>query len=334
MDSYLLAGDIGGTKTVLALFKTDDNKLPITPIMAKRYPSDKYDSLQDIVTEFVATAHQKITAASFGVAGPVVDGQARITNLPWHIDSAILKEALRTDKVVLLNDLEAIANAVPYLAEKDITILNEGQPNDHGTIGVVAPGTGLGEAFLVWNGNRYESYPSEGGHASFSPTTPQQQELLTFLWQKYHHVSFERVCSGKGIPNLYAYMRHTGRYDEPAWLQKAVASAQDPTPTIVNSAIDNNVPICVATLALFIEILAGEAANMALKVLATGGIYLGGGIPPRILPQIQKSDFVEVFRQKGRFTELLTNVPVYVVENPQSALYGAAYQGLYLVQES
>lgn len=331
--SFLLAGDIGGTKTVLALFENEGEGLPVTPILEKTYPSSQHRSLEQIVHRFMEEVEQPIAAASFGVAGPVVKGRSQVTNLPWVIETDALKNELGIDKVTLLNDLEAIANGVPYLQEDDTVILKPGTAAEHGAIGIVAPGTGLGEAFLVWNGYRYESYPSEGGHASFGPATPLQKELLNYLWKKFKHVSYERVCSGSGIPNLYDFFRETERYDEPDWLREALTNAEDRTPIIVEQGMTQKADICKATLDLFFEILAGEAANVTLKLLATGGIYLGGGIPPRLVSQLKASNFIEVFEAKGRFASLLAKVPVHIICNPKIALYGAAYQGLHVAIE-
>ncbi|MCA9920718.1 MAG: glucokinase, partial [Anaerolineales bacterium] len=320
----------GGTKTVLALFEMNPEGLSAKPVAHKVFPSDQYGSLKDIIEAFMAGESVTLDAASFGVAGPVVNGRSHITNLPWVVDTAVIQNTLKIERVGLLNDLESIANAVPYLkGDKDLFTLSDGTPKPKGAKAVIAPGTGLGEAFLVWEEQqqRYEAHPSEGGHASFAPTTPLQQELLTFLHGRMGHVSFERVCSGSGIPNLYTFFRDTGRYEEPEWLRNQLATVNDMTPTIVNTAVSGKAAICVATLNLFIEILAGETANIALKMLATGGVYLGGGIPPRILPQIQVSNFNRVFTNKGRFTDLLADIPIYLIRDPQVALLGAAYHG-------
>ncbi|MEM7336562.1 MAG: glucokinase [Chloroflexota bacterium] len=332
--TLLLAGDIGGTKTVLALFEESGAGLPIKPIVEKTYPSSQFSALEQIIEDFMQGFDVDITAASFGVAGPVVNGRSQITNLPWIIDVQNLKQQLGIETVTLLNDLESIANGVPYLQPDDVVNLKEGQKAENGAIGIVAPGTGLGEAFLVWTGTRYESYPSEGGHASFGPVSSLQVDLLNFLATKYNHVSYERVCSGSGLPNLYQFFKETNRFEEPAWLAKELESTPDKTPIIVQHAVQKSANICIATLNLFFEILAGEASNMALKLLATGGIYLGGGIPPRLIPQLQASNFTDIFQSKGRFTNLLEQVPVYIICNPKIALYGAAYQGLNVAKMS
>jgi glucokinase len=323
----LLAGDIGGTKTVLAVFEEDATDFDHKPLFEAVFPSSQFDSLEAIVQEFLQDRSAKLSGACFGVAGPVVDQRAEVTNLDWIIDARAIGETLGVN-THLLNDLESIANAVPYLESEDLFVLNEGDPSPEGAIGVIAPGTGLGEAFLVWAGQHYESYPSEGGHAAFAPTSPRQIDLLMYWLKRMDHVSYERLCSGLGIPNIYRYLSDSGDYEEPEWLRKALVEAADPTPLIVSAAVEETAEICVQTLDLFMEILGGEAANLALKVLATGGVYIGGGIPPRILPQLESSQFMDVFCSKGRFSEMMATLPVYVIRNPKVALYGAAYEAL------
>jgi glucokinase len=325
----LLAGDIGGTKTTLALFSVQEDIHDIArhPVVERTFPSQQYQSLELIIDEFIRDTSHAITSASFGVAGPVVKGRAQITNLPWVIDAAAIARRFGFG-VHLLNDLESIATAVPHLEPGDLITLNEGERVEHGAIGVVAPGTGLGEGFLVWNGRRYSAHPSEGGHTAFGPTTPEQLEMLNYYLPRMGHVSYERVCSGLGIPNIYTFFRETGRHDEPAWLRAQLDEATDQTPVIIKAAVNGEAEICVATLRMFMEILGDEAGNLALVVLATGGIFLGGGIPPRILPQLQSGPFMKFFRDKGRFSEMISRIPVHVIYNPKAALYGAAYDAL------
>ena len=322
----LLTGDIGGTKTVLALIS--QQKGVRQPIRESTYLSDDYHSLEEIINDFLHGDHVALTAASFGVAGPVVNNRAQITNLPWTIDAATISQQLNGTQVFLLNDLEAIATAIPHLQPVDLVTLNPGQAYKHGSIGVIAPGTGLGEAFLVWDGQRYQAKPSEGGHTGFGPSNKQQLDLLTYLQPIFHHVSYERVCSGSGIPNLYTFFRDSGLYHEPEWLHQKLTAVEDKTPVIINTAVAQMADICEATLQLFLEILGDEAGNLALTIMATGGIYLGGGIPPRILPQIQVSRFMDAFKNKGRFSHLMANIPIHIICNPKSGLYGAAYAGL------
>ena len=322
----LLAGDIGGTKTVLALFTTESESLQEQH--EATFWNREFTSLEAVVTDFLRDKSVSISSASFGVAGPVVQGRAQITNLPWLIEAERIQAQFGFPQVYLLNDLEAIASAIPHLTADDLVTLQTGQAEPQGAIAVIAPGTGLGEAFLVWNGRSYQAHPSEGGHVSFGPTNPEQIELLKYMLGKFNHVSVERVCSGSGMPNIYDSLRHQGPHTEPEWLREALATAVDPTPIIAQAALERNEPIAVATMDLFLDILADEASNLALKVLATGGVYLGGGIPPRILPQLQQPRFLDTFSRKGRFSGLMQRMPVHVIRNPKSALYGAAYYGL------
>lgn len=322
----ILAGDIGGTKTKLGIFSTD--KGARHSLVQKTYPSAKYDSLEAIVEEFMKAEDADITRASFGVAGPVLEGRAKITNLSWVIREKSLSQTLGGVPVRLLNDLNAIAHAVPLLEPDDLETLNPGEPEENGAIAVIAPGTGLGEGFLVWDGNRYQPSASEGGHVDYAPTNPEEMELLQFLMQKYDHVSYEMICSGLGLPNIYAWLKDSDRFSEPEWLRDQVDQAQDPTPVIVRAANEGSAGIAVAALDRFASILGSEAGNLALKILATRGVYLGGGIPPRILTYLKKASFMHAFVRKGRFSSLLSKVPVHVIMHPEVALFGAARHGL------
>jgi glucokinase len=317
----LLAGDVGGTKTNLAVYSPESG--PRAPLAEATFSSSAYASLEAPVSEFLAQHDVEITRASFGVAGPVVAGQAKITNLPWEMAEGRLEEVLGFP-VRLLNDLETVAYAVPFLQPEDLETLNEGEVAQGGAIAIIAPGTGLGEAYLAWDGSRYRAYPSEGGHADFAPNNRLETDLLRYLQDRLGHVSYERVCAGQGIANIYDFLRDSG-YEEPAWLAERLAAADDPAPVIANAALDKDAcEICSAALDVFVSILGAEAGNLALKVLATGGVYLGGGIPPRILPLLKRDGFMEAFRYKGRFADLLARVPVHVILNPKAALLGAA----------
>jgi glucokinase len=326
----LLAGDIGGTKTVLAVFSAESG--PHTPLFEATFPSSRYGRLEAIVREFLAQANLPVDRACFGVAGPVVAGTAEITNLPWVMSEASLKQGFGWSAARLLNDLESIAYAIPILEPDDIRTLNAGAPVQRGNIGVIAPGTGLGEAFLTWDSGHYRAHASEGGHASFAPSNQLEDGLLSYMRSQlgHGHVSFERVCSGLGIPNIYYYLKQSGHAEEPAWLAAALADAADPTPVIMDSATGKtqSCELTTTTLATFISILGAEAGNLALKVFSTAGVYLGGGIPPRLLAPLEEPAFLEAFRRKGRFRELLTEIPVHVILNPKSALLGAASYGL------
>jgi glucokinase len=329
----LLTGDIGGTKTSLAVFSLKAG--PRAPLAEASFLSADYSSLEAIALEFLAHTDLEVERASFGVAGPVRAGRATVTNLPWVIDETQLQEALSLPprRVRLLNDLEAIAYALPFLEQEDLYTLNEGQPVPGGAVAIVAPGTGLGEAFLTWDGSRYWPHASEGGHTDFAPTDLFEIELLRYLREEFEHVSYERVCSGKGLPNIYTYLKESGYAEEPDWLAEQLATASDPTPIIVNAALDSEIScqLCTATLDTFVSILGAEAGNLALKVLATGGVYLGGGIPPRILPALEQGRFMGTFQRKGRFSDLLARVPVHVILNAKVALLGAACYGLELI---
>jgi glucokinase len=324
----LLAGDVGGTKTNLAIVSRSDG--PRRVLAQEKFPSADYPSLEAIAREFLGQEGRSVERAAFGVAGPVVDGGAKITNLPWIIEEARLRQDLGLSAVYLLNDLQAIANAVPALEADDLFTLNAGEPVQHGAIAIIAPGTGLGEGFLTWDGLRYRPFASEGGHTDFGPTNALEIHMLQYLQDRFDHVSYERVCSGIGLPNIYAYLRDSHRFEEPAWLAEQLAGVEDKTRVIMNAATKAEPPceICSATLDIFVSVLGAEAGNLAMKVMATGGVYLGGGIPPRILPALQHDRFMRAFRRKGRFAELLMEIPVHVILNPESALLGAAYFGL------
>jgi len=324
----LLVGDIGGTKTNLAIISPETG--PRRALAEATFASADYPNFETLVREFLDEVDLPVGQACFGVAGPVVEGRAKITNLPWIMEEAQLREVLELASVHLLNDLEAIAHAVPFLEPTDLETLNTGRPVPGGAMAVIAPGTGLGEAFLTWDGSRYRAHASEGGHADFAPNNPLEIGLLRYLQERFGHVSYERVCSGQGLPSIYNYLRDSGYAEEPAWLAEQMALADDPTPVIVNAALNmgNSCQLCVATLDTFISILAAEAGNLALKVLATGGLYLGGGIPPRILPALRDKRFIEIFQRKGRMSDLLAQVPVHVIVNPEVALLGVACYSL------
>jgi glucokinase len=281
------------------------------------------------VQEFLSKVRLPVDAASFGVAGPVVAGRAKITNLPWQIEEERMRKTLRLSRVRVVNDLDAIAHAIPILEPVDLETLSPGAPAPGGAIAIIAPGTGLGEAFLTWDGTRYRTHPSEGGHVDFAPGTARELDMLRFLRSRFDHVSYERVCSGRGLPNIYAFLKETGVAEEPPWLADQLVTAPDPTPVIVKAAQgDPPCALCAATLDTFVSIMGAEAGNLALKVLATGGVYVAGGIPRRILPALEGDGFRQAFRRKGRFADLLGRIPVHVVLNPKVGLIGAASLGL------
>ncbi|MGB9724487.1 MAG: glucokinase [Chloroflexia bacterium] len=324
---YLLAGDIGATKTDLAIFSVEAG--PRLPLVLATFPSTAHAGLEALVGAFLAQSSLPVEHAVFGVAGPVLEGRVSTTNLPWEMEEGRLREVLGLRSVHLLNDLEAIASAVPHLEATDLYTLNPGRPTPGGTIAVIAPGTGLGEAFLTWDGARYRPHPSEGGHADFAPRNALEADLWRYLQARLGHVSYERLCSGLGLPNIYAFLKESGRASEPAWLTTRLRAVEDPTPVLIEAALGvRRCEICALALELFVSILGAEAGNLALKVLASGGVYIGGGIPPRILPALQQGNFLEAFRSKGRMEELLARIPVHVILNPRAALLGAACRGL------
>lgn len=323
----LLAGDIGGTKTVLALYDPDVGTYDA--IAQTTFPSADFASLEAIVAAFLKDRDVSICGASFGIAGPVANGRVQATNLPWVVEEHAFGVWLGAP-VRLLNDLAAVAHAVPNLRPQDLETLNKGRPVAQAPLGVIAPGTGLGEAFLLWTGEYYRPFASEGGHADFAPNTELESDLLTCLRARQGHVSYENVCSGRGLPDLYDFLRDSGRHAEPDWLAAELANAPDATRVIVRAGVEGQADIAVATLELFRDILAAEAGNLALRALTSGGVYLGGGLPPRLLRFLQRDAFLRAFSDKGRFSDFLKQTPVYVIRNPEAALLGAACHGLEL----
>ena len=319
----VLAGDVGGTKTDMAIFSSDAGVR--APLARATFQNHHYTSLEAIALEFLDQTKLPVVAASFDVAGPVVGGEAKITNLPWVVTEASLKDALQLASVHLLNDLEATAIAVPMLDAAERRTLNVGRLTPNGPIAVIAPGTGLGEAFLTWDGGRYHAHASEGGHADFGPTTPLQVDLLAYLQQKFEHVSYELVCSGIGIQHLYQYLKDAGHATELPAVADRIAAADDPTPIIMEAGLASNgrCELSAATLELFAAILGAESSNLALKVLSTGGVFVGGGIPPRMLSLLGQGSFMRAFLRKGRLSHVLVDMPVHVILGP-AALMGTA----------
>jgi glucokinase len=325
----LIAGDIGGTKTDLAIFSVEAG--PHNPLAQETVRSANYPSLQAMVKEFLAKVKMPVDRACFDVAGPVIGGRVKTTNLPWIVEeTALAKELnLSSQAVHLMNDLEAIARAIPILRPSDLKTLNTGRPIPKGAIGVVAPGTGLGESFLTWEGARYVAHSSEGGHSDFAPTDQRQLRLLEYLLPRLDHVSFELVCSGIGIPNIYEYLRDVEQIPENPVVAEKVAAAADRSVVIINAAFDQVTPskLCETTIEVFASVLADEAGNLALKVLSTGGVYLGGGVVVHTLPMLERPLFMKYFKRKGRFAELLERIPIHVITT-RAALVGVADYGL------
>lgn len=325
----LIAGDIGGTKTDLAIFSSEGG--PLLPLARTKVRSSDYPSLQLLVNQFLAKEKKPIDQACFAVAGPVIAGRVKTTNLPWVIEETSLAEDLNISRqsVHLLNDLEAIAHAVPILRPSDVETINSTEPVPKGAIAVIAPGTGLGESFLTWDGSRYLPHSSEGGHADFAPTGERQIRLLQYLLKKFDHVSFEQVCSGIGIPNIYAYLRDIEQMPQAPEVAALIESAPDRTAAIVAYALGNpkQCQLCAAAVEMFVSILAAEAGNLAVKVMATGGVYIAGGVAVHTLAALKQPVFMQSFTRKGRFAELMARIPIHVVVSP-AGLAGAAAYGL------
>jgi glucokinase len=313
----------------LAIF--GDQHGPTAPISQKRFASAEYPSLEAITSAYLEEVKLPVTHACFAVAGPVIGGTATLTNLPWLVSESALQKTLGLRSVSLLNDVEAMATAVPHLRPSDLRTLQEGEPVVGGAIALIAPGTGLGQAFLTWDGSRYHAYASEGGHADFGPTTLPEVELLKHLQARWGRVSYERVCAGRSIPDLYDFLKEEGHLPEAPALKAELAIVPDRTPVIMAAAFDTRAPdpLSLAAINLFSSILGAQAGNLVLTVLATGGLYIAGGIPQRILPVAtgQGRLFLAAFHEKGRLSPLLSRVPVYVIVE-SVALLGAAVRGL------
>ncbi len=327
----ILAADVGGTKTLLALYPSDQPGIG-KPLHEMRYENAGYPNLEKVLSDFWGQCDTKPSVASLAVAGPVMGRQAQITNLPWLIDADRITQSLGLKAAFLLNDLEAIGNAIPHLKETDRICLNIGKPVKHGNIAVIASGTGLGISFLVWTGQYYQAFATEGGHSAFSPTNEEQIALLQFLQQRHGHVSFERICSGAFLPNLYDFLLSQGLPPPEGPLASALTKVADRTPLIIQAALNQEAEICEHCLTLFIQCLGTVCGNMGVTYLATGGLYLAGGIPPRILSRLQQPDFQQALIHKGRFSALCAEMPVHVVTAPQVGLEGAAWYALARIQ--
>ena len=316
----ILAGDVGGTKVHLALYDFINGKL--SHVRDERYPAKDYSGLEEIVRIFLGA--ERVSSACFGVPGPVRDGRLRLTNLPWTLDSRELSHSLKIDHVFLINDLEANGYGVAELSADQIFTISEGDPSQIGNRALIAAGTGLGEGILVWDGKQHFPMPSEGGHSDYAPRNEDEIDLLRFLQQKYQgRISFERVVSGMGFTNIYEFLRDVRGMEEPAWLAERMA-AEDPNAVITELALASKSEICVKTLDMFVSAYGAEAGNLALKVLSIGGLYIGGGIGPRIVEKLKDGTFMKAFTDKGRLSQLLVNMPVRLILESRASLLGAA----------
>jgi glucokinase len=322
----ILAGDIGGTKTVLALFDESGGELRLA--RDGTFPSQAHGSLEEILAKFLAEGEApRLRAACFGVAGAVIEGKSKTTNLPWQLDEVALARAAGAPRAKLLNDLEAAAYGMLHLRDDELAPLNpDAGPRRKGNVAVIAAGTGLGEAMLYWDGQKHHPLASEGGHADFAPRTDEEIELFRWLRAKFGHVSYERILSGPGFRNVFEFLRSTGRYTESAALQEALAAGGDSNVPITRLGVSGEDALCTATVDLVCAIYGAEAGNLALKCLAVGGVFVGGGIAPKLgAVALRRGHFMDGFTGKGRFATLLKGLPVNVALNPRAPLIGAAH---------
>jgi glucokinase len=320
----ILAGDIGGTKVNLGFFRPEN----LAPAPSRQgdvatFSSHDFSSLAEIAAHFLSERKLKADFACFGIAGPIKKGRAQLTNLPWIIDADEIARALGMKQVWLINDLEAAAHGIAGLAPADFVVLNRGEDGASGNAAVISAGTGLGEAGLFWDGNRHLPIASEGGHADFAPRTDLDMELLKYLRGRLGQVSWENVLSGPGLLHIYEFLRDTRRGEEPAWLTEEFRR-MDPPAAITKAALAGTSGLCAQTLELAVSYYGAEAANLALKVLATGGVYVGGGIAPKIISKLRDGTFLKAFIGEGRMKNLLASIPVRVIMNDKTGLIGAA----------
>jgi glucokinase len=317
----LLAGDIGATHSRLSIFDARGPKLVL--LRKESFPSKEYRGIQEILARFLSGHPERPEYACLGVPGPVTGGRSVTTNLPWAVDGEEILSMPGFRKVWLLNDLEAIAHGLSALDPGDLHSMTSFSVVAGGNRAVIAPGSGLGEAGLHWDGDRYRPFASEGGHCGFAPSDPEQIELLQYLAAMFQNVSWERVLSGPGIVHIYSFLRDSGRGIEPDWL-KARFESGDPAALIAEAALEGRSPLCERTLELFFDLLASEAANLCLKLMAVGGIYIAGGIVPKILPKLDRDRFMRSFLNKGRLAKVLETFPLHIVLNDEVGMRGAA----------
>jgi glucokinase len=317
----ILAGDIGGTNARLALFDVQNGAYKL--VSGSVFPSRQYRGLDEIVTKFVSDGELHPNLACFGVAGPVRNGKVETSNLPWVVDSKRLANELRLPSAILINDLEANAWGIAALQPDDVVVLNQVKDAPVGNKAVIAAGTGLGEAGMYWDGSKHHVFASEGGHTDFAPRNELEVDLLNYLRARFGHVSYERIVSGPGLVNVFHFLRDTGRGAEPSWLTEQMASS-DPAASISMAALAGKCGLCEHAVDLFVSLYGAEAGNLALKIMATGGVYVGGGIAPKMLPKLAGPLFMQSFTGKGRMQTLLESIPVKVIKNEKLALLGAA----------
>lgn len=320
----IITGDIGGTKTNVALFETDGETLS-APVAQRSFPSNGYDSLEAIVAEFIAEHRPRLTHGCFGVAGPVVEGHVDATNLVWDVNAEALASALDLEHVEVINDLEATAYGVEVLRPAQLYTLSEGDGSPRGGHrALIAAGTGLGMAGLFREGRHYHPIPSEGGHVDFAPRNQLEVDLLFYMMEKVGgRVSYERVLSGPGLFNVYSFLRDTNYAAEPDWLVAEIEQG-DPSAVVSKAALAGRSELAAKALDMFVEIYGAMAGNLALMFKPTGGLYVGGGIAPKILDKLKDGSFMRAYRDKGRLSYVIESIPVRVILEDRAALYGAA----------
>jgi len=330
MPQYVLAGDIGGTKTNLAVC-TVEQRGRLSVVREQSFPSRRYQGLEKVVEAFLDGKRERIGAAAFGVAGPVLDGRVKTTNLPWVVRATSLGRVLGTKRVRLMNDLEATAYGGLFLPAKEICWLSRGKRRRAANIAVIAAGTGLGQAFLFWDGARHRAVATEGGHADFAPRNEKELALLVFLQKKFSRVSYERLLSGPGLVNIFTFFADEVGRPVSATVRSRMQT-EDPAAVIGEAGVSGTCPASVEAVETFIEIYGAQAGNLALAVMATAGVFVGGGIVVKMLPKMRSGSFLRAFRDKGRYRELMSQIPVGVLLNPKTALIGAAHSAVELLR--
>ena len=327
----ILAGDIGGTNTRLALFEKIEHGFRF--VAENKFTSSEHQHLSEIVRLFLEENSHSVERACFGVPGPIRGKSAKLQNLPWIVDTEDLSKIFGHHNVWLINDLEANAYGLNELDESEFAVLNVGEANPTGNLAVISAGTGLGKAGIYNADGNLQPFATEGGHADFAPRCELEMELLRYLLTKFERVSVERVVSGMGLQNIYEFLRDTKRAEEPDWLAEEIKENGDVGAVISKHGLDGKSVICEQTLEIFVSLYGAEAGNLALQILATGGVYLGGGIAPKILSKLKEEEFLKSFTAKGRMSELLEKTPVRVILNDKAALIGAAHYAFYRIPE-
>ena len=328
MVQHILAGDIGGTKTNLALYAIEQST-QVTLLREASFPSKQYDGLETVVEQFLQMGHERVAAAAFGIAGPVLDGVVLATNLPWKIEAGHLAAVIGCSQVRLMNDLETTAYGSLFLPANEIQVLHEGKPRPGHRV-VIAAGTGLGQAFLMWDGTRYWPVATEGGHADFAPSNEQEIALLQFLQRTYEHVSYERVLSGPGLVNIFNFLDQQ-LHRQVAPLIRERLQTEDPGAVIGQAGVEGLCATCVEAVDMFLSIYGAQAGNLVLTIMGLGGVYIGGGIIGKLLPRVTTGTFMKSYLAKGRYTPFMNDVPVRIILNAKASQFGAAHAARELI---